>query len=51
MNFIAAISCGIDFTAHDVQDHAKTNGLAWSIAKGIDQFAPISTFKPMDCTN
>lgn len=45
LNYIAGIGCGIDLTARDLQHHAKTNGLPWSIAKGFDGFAPISSFK------
>ncbi len=48
MNFINGIGCGIDFTARDLQQSAKLNGLPWSVAKGFDNFAPISTFKPIN---
>lgn len=44
---IAGIGCGIDFTARDLQKEAKSNGLPWSVAKGFDGFAPISSFLPI----
>lgn len=48
LTHIAGIGCGIDLTARDLQQHAKTNGLPWAIAKGFDGFAPISPFKPIE---
>jgi len=45
---IGGIGVGIDFTARDIQKIAKRKGRPWSIAKGFDQFAPISTFTPLD---
>lgn len=36
------IGLGIDFTARDLQQSCKKNGLPWEIAKGFDQSAPIS---------
>lgn len=39
------IGLGIDFTARDIQDRAKQQGLPWLIAKGFDQSAPISPFR------
>ena len=38
------IGVGIDFTARDLQQKAKENGLPWAIAKGFNHSAPISTF-------
>ena len=43
---IAGIGIGIDFTARDLQALAKKKGHPWSVAKGFDQFAPISNFSP-----
>lgn len=38
------VGIGIDLTARDLQDHAKTKGLPWDLAKGFDASAPISPF-------
>lgn len=43
---IAGYGVGIDFTARDIQAIAKKQGHPWSIAKGFDDFAPISEFLP-----
>jgi len=44
-----AIGIGIDFTARDLQQHAKEKGLPWDIAKGFNGSAPISdTFVTVD---
>lgn len=45
-NYVAGIGAGIDFTARDLQSDAKKAGLPWSVAKGFDGFAPISSFIP-----
>lgn len=37
-----SIGVGIDFTARDLQQKAKTKGLPWDIAKGFNGSAPIS---------
>ena len=47
-NYIGGIGCGIDFTARDIQQKAKKQGLPWSISKGFENFAPISNFEPFD---
>ncbi|HCD53536.1 MAG TPA: fumarylacetoacetate hydrolase family protein [Balneolaceae bacterium] len=44
--YVAGFGIGIDFTARDLQKVAKQNGNPWSVAKGFDQFAPVSTFIP-----
>ncbi|MBM4200420.1 MAG: fumarylacetoacetate hydrolase family protein [Gammaproteobacteria bacterium] len=41
---IAGYGIGIDVTARDLQRKAQAAGNPWSIAKGFDTFAPISTF-------
>ncbi len=41
------IAVGIDFTARDVQDECKKNGLPWEIAKAFDGSAPVSRFIPV----
>lgn len=33
---------GIDFTARDIQENCKANGLPWEKAKGFDHSAPLS---------
>ncbi len=38
------IGLGIDFTARDLQQKAKEKGLPWTIAKGFNGSAPISSF-------
>ncbi|MDR9417918.1 fumarylacetoacetate hydrolase family protein [Gracilimonas sp.] len=43
-NFIGGIGVGIDFTARDIQSRAKKKGHPWTLAKGFENFAPISDF-------
>ena len=38
------IGLGIDFTARDLQQQAKEDGLPWTLAKGFNSSAPISEF-------
>jgi len=45
---ISGIGVGIDFTARDIQQKAKEAGHPWTVAKGFDNFAPISSFIPTD---
>ncbi len=45
------IGVGIDFTARDLQDECKKNGLPWEIAKAFDFSAPISPFVPKNSLN
>lgn len=42
-DFILGFNVSLDITARDIQDEAKKKGLPWTIAKGFDTFAPIST--------
>ncbi|MEQ9265225.1 MAG: fumarylacetoacetate hydrolase family protein [Balneolaceae bacterium] len=44
LQHIAGYGIGIDFTARDLQAQAKEKGHPWSVAKGFDDFAPISSF-------
>lgn len=53
-----AIGVGIDFTARDLQQKAKTKGLPWDIAKGFngsaplsDKFIPVGDFKDLHDIN
>ncbi|MEQ8524800.1 fumarylacetoacetate hydrolase family protein [Gracilimonas sp.] len=46
LNYVAGYGAGIDFTARDIQSISKKQGQPWTIAKGFDNFAPISTFVP-----
>lgn len=48
LDYISHIGIGLDFTARDLQDIAKEKSLPWSIAKGFDTFAAISTFVPFN---
>jgi acylpyruvate hydrolase len=42
MNYISGIGIGIDFTARDLQEKAKSKGLPWEIAKAFDNSAVVS---------
>lgn len=46
--YVAGLGAGIDFTARDIQAISKKQGQPWTIAKGFDNFAPISTFVPSE---
>jgi acylpyruvate hydrolase len=41
------LGIGIDFTARDLQDVAKSKGLPWALAKGFNGSAPVSEFLPV----
>lgn len=43
-----AVTVGIDFTARDLQDHQKSKGLPWEIAKAFDQSAVIGSWHKLD---
>ncbi|MGN6296535.1 MAG: fumarylacetoacetate hydrolase family protein [Ginsengibacter sp.] len=43
-NYYNAISVGIDFTARDIQQHLKENGLPWEKAKAFDNSAAVGKF-------
>jgi 2-keto-4-pentenoate hydratase/2-oxohepta-3-ene-1,7-dioic acid hydratase in catechol pathway len=40
--YISEIGLGIDFTARDIQNECRKNGLPWEIAKAFDYSAPVS---------
>ncbi len=42
-----SVGVGIDFTARDVQDACKRDGLPWEAAKAFDGSAPVSRFLPL----
>ncbi len=43
--YVAGYGVGIDVTARDIQQQAKDRGHPWSVAKGFDTFAPLSSFE------
>lgn len=45
LNYVNAISVGIDFTARDVQNQLKQQSLPWEKAKAFDQSALVGKFK------
>lgn len=42
--YFDSIGLGIDFTARDIQDKCRQNGLPWEPAKAFDFSAPVSQF-------
>lgn len=48
LDHVAGFGIGIDVTARDIQQKAKEKGHPWSVAKGFDTFAPLSTFISAD---
>jgi acylpyruvate hydrolase len=46
--YFKEIALGIDFTARDLQDAAKSKGLPWEIAKAFDNSAVLSQFVPFE---
>ena len=43
-----AVTCGIDFTARDLQARLKSEGLPWDLCKGFDGAAAIGEWVPLD---
>jgi 5-carboxymethyl-2-hydroxymuconate isomerase len=43
MEYVAGYAVGLDMTLREVQAEAKKKGLPWSVAKGFDTSAPLST--------
>lgn len=48
LNYVDAITTGIDFTARDVQARQKEKGLPWEIAKAFDQSAVVGSWQDAD---
>lgn len=48
LEHIAGYGIGIDVTARDIQQQAKNNAHPWTVAKGFDTFAPLSSFVKKD---
>lgn len=44
LRYISGYGIGIDVTARDIQQVAKEKSHPWSVAKGFDTFAPLSSF-------
>jgi len=48
LSHIAGYGIGIDVTARDIQQELKATAHPWFLAKGLDTFAPVSSFLPAD---
>lgn len=48
LEHVAGYGVGVDLTLRDLQKEAKQRGEPWSVAKGFDGSAPLSTFVPRD---
>ncbi len=48
LKHVGGYGIGIDVTARDIQQQAKEKGHPWTVAKGFDTFAPLSTFIKKD---
>jgi len=46
LQHVAGYGIGLDMTMRDVQSEAKKKGQPWTLAKGFDTSAPISSFVP-----
>lgn len=44
MSHIGGYAVGLDMTLRDVQANAKKKGLPWTVSKGFDTSAPLSSF-------
>lgn len=51
LNYIDAVSIGIDLTARDLQTKCKEKGLPWERAKAFDGSAIIGDFIPLENNN
>ena len=48
MDYLDAVTVGIDLTLRDIQSALKSGGLPWEPAKAFDGSAPIGKFKTLD---
>ncbi len=48
LNYVDAITVGIDFTARDIQNELKQKGLPWEIAKAWDHSALVGEWQNLD---
>ena len=48
MGHVCGVGVGIDVTARDVQSVLKQKSHPWTLAKGMDTFAPIGNFTELD---
>lgn len=48
LNHVAGYGIGIDVTARDIQQKAKQKSHPWTVSKGFDTFAPLSSFIAAD---
>jgi len=46
LSHVDGYAVGLDLTARDLQTEAKKKGLPWTLAKGLDTFAPLGDFAP-----
>ena len=44
LSYVQGYAVGLDMTARDLQSKAKAKGHPWSVAKGLDTFAPLGDF-------
>lgn len=51
LDYISDWTVGIDFTARDIQNRYKRNGLPWEISKAFDNSAAVGRFLPFDKIN
>jgi 2-keto-4-pentenoate hydratase/2-oxohepta-3-ene-1,7-dioic acid hydratase in catechol pathway len=48
MSYVCGVGVGIDVTARDVQSVLKSKSHPWTLAKGMDTFAPIGNFREIE---
>ena len=51
MSYVSHIAVFNDVTARDMQNEFRKRGDAWSLAKGMDTFGPISDYVPLKDTD
>lgn len=50
LDWVSAVSLGLDLTLRDVQQRLKQKGLPWEAAKAFDQSAPVGDFVAYDAS-